>query len=234
MEEKMSENFFVRSRNVWFPDFEEKMDAAQRRCQRTSFHGMLILMRYFRTEMTRQQFLLQFPAQEIPEKCFPSDREKYLQMKALCAAYQNGEISGTELDERLLFCFRARPVEDVFAPAFESWDEIHDLLSRLQRKTDRLPVYFDGLGWSAYLKGLITGRQYAEAHMAFDTGSYLQMLLEYGIDKENLKETYSAEISVCLRLRKLCSDYRYELISTGEFETQFLQLAGEFCGNNPE
>ena len=236
MEENKSQHYFKHSPNVWFPDLEEKMEGAQRRWQRTSFDGMLELLRYFRSEITRQQFLHQFLRQGLPEKLLPSDREKYLQIKTLCTDHLEQKISDAELDEGLLLCFRARPAGDVFAPAFEDWEEIKALISGLEKKSAALPCYFDGLGWCGYLRGLVTSHQYAEGILAWDTGGYLAQLCDYGVDsvKTSLRERYQREVSVSLHLRDLCIDYKKELMTTEAFNAQFLQLAREFCADTGE
>ena len=232
MDDTLVQDYFIRSRNVWFPDFETVIERREQRFRRQSFHAMLALIRYFRSEITRQQFLSQFLADEAPERCF--DETQYTHIRALCAAYQRKEISAAEFDEQILVSFRAKPVDDVFSPPFELWDEAVCLISRLRKKSERLPFYLDGFGWVGYLLGNVPRQFYVKA--VGDAGSYLCQLREYGVDaiKEALKETYSMEVSVALDLRKLCIGYKTGAISNEDFDRQFLQLAREFCADIPE
>ena len=64
-----------------------------------------------------------------------------------------------------------------------------------------------------------------------DTGDHLCQLLAYGTDavKEDLNDKYSMEVSVALRLRELCMNYKNGSLSSDEFDCRFLQLAGDFC-----
>jgi hypothetical protein len=221
--------YFIRSCNVWFPDFEEKIECKEQHYQKRSFHAMLVLLRYFRSEITREAFLFQFFAQDPPEKLLSIDKTPYLQIKEFCAAYQNKEISAAEFDEKVLISFRARPLDGVFSPPFELWSDVVCLISRLERKQKCLPIWFDFLGWTGYLKGNVTIQQYLE--IAGDSGDYLCQLLDYGTDavKEELNKTYSKEVAAALHLRKLCIDYKDELLSQEAFDNRFLQLAKDFC-----
>lgn len=225
--------YFVRSQKVWFPDFDEILQSEFELYSKyqNNYSSLIAVISYFRKELSRAQFVTHFSKQEMPQKMLIKHRRLYDCAQKLSIAYQNGSISAAEFDEQLLLAFRNRPTEDVFSPVYELWDEITFLISRLEKKSNHLPIYFDGLGWGGYLKGYITRRQYAETHSNFDAGGYLAQVLDYGVDaeKENLKNNYGTEISVCLRLRKLCSDYQAGSILPNEFDSQFLQLAMEFC-----
>lgn len=229
MEEVWTQEYFIRSRNVWFPDFEEKIEDMDTRCQKRNFHGMLALLCYFRGEITREAFLRQFLAQKAPEKMLLREKTQYIQIKELCLAYQDKEISDAEFDEKVLISFRARPLDGVFSPPFELWSDVVCLISRLERKQKCLPIWFDFLGWTGYLKGNVTIQQYLE--IAGDSGDYLCQLLDYGTDavKEELNKTYSKEVAAALGLRKLCIDYKNELLCQSDFDNRFLHLAKEFC-----
>ena len=232
MEDTQTQSYFIRSCNVWYPDFETKIERREEAFQRESFHAMLALIRYFRSEITRQQFLSQFLADEAPEQSIYET--KYSHIRSLCAAYQRKEISDAELDEQILVSFRAKPVDDVFSPPFALWDEVVCLISRLKKKMERLPIYFDGFCWVGYLLGNMPRQVFVEA--VGDAASYLCRLQAYGFEyvKEALKETYSKEVSVALRLRKLCIDYKTGSISNDDFDHQVLELAREFCSDIPE
>jgi len=229
MEDTLVQEYFIKSRNVWFPDFEKEMERKSLRYQKSSFPSMLALLCYFRSEITRNQFLSQFLTQKAPEKLLSIDRRPYLQIKEYCISYQNKEISSAEFDEKILLSFRARPSDDVFSPSFEAWNEVIHLISRLEEKTNRLPFYFDGLGWIGYLMGNVTRQLYVKT--VCDTGDHLCQLLAYGTDavKEDLNDKYSMEVSVALRLRELCMNYKNGSLSSDEFDCRFLQLAGDFC-----
>lgn len=228
-EKELSVRYFERPHTVWFPDLEEEMERMERRYRKSDFHAMLALLSYFRREITGQQLLRQVFSEEAPKKLLPSDLKKYTRIKELCGSCRQEEISGPALDEQLLLCFRGRPTEDVFAPAYEAWEGIKGLISRLEQKMKALPVYFDGLGWGSYLKGTVTGREYAGHNLSWDPGGYLAQILVYGTDAEAIGEAYRREISVCVSLRKLCLDYKAELLSPEEFAAGFLALAEEFC-----
>lgn len=122
-------------------------------------------------------------------------------------------------------------VQDHFV---KSNNEISDLISRLRKKSNRLPFYLDGFGWVGYLLGNVTRQEYV--NIVGDTGDHLCRLLAYGTDelKKDLNEKYSMEVSVVLRLRKLCIDYKNGLLLQDDFDDQFLQLAREFCSDIPE
>lgn len=230
------QEYFVRSSKIWFPDFVETIEEEHDRYSRYSsdFSGLRALLSFFRGELTRVQFADCFLKYDAPHKMLSKQRRLYYRTQELCVAYQNRSISDVEFDEQLLLAFRNRPTEDVFSPAFESWGEITALISLLEKKSKQLPVHFDGLAWGTYLKGIVTSRQYAAAYLAFDTGSHLTQVMSYGADKERLRKNYSMEISVCLRLNKLCFDYDNKLLSPDDFKLQFLQLAKEFCSDIKE
>ena len=232
------QDYFVKSKKVWFPDFSEMLETQGELYSKSKYDlsSLLTVLRYFRRELSKKQFATYFLEQKAPEKMLSKQRELYNCAHELCMAYQNQSISNTEFDERLLLAFRHRPTEDVFLPVFESWDEINSLISRLEKKGNRLPIYFDGLGWNGYLKGIVTSRQYVEWHLNWGTGDHLCQLLACGTDemKKDLNETYSMEVSVVLRLRELCMEYRDQLVSPDSFEAQFLELAREFSSNIPE
>lgn len=235
-ESLQAQNYFARSNRIWFPDFEGVVQDEKRRYGKNvnNFSSLISVLRFFQQNLSRSQFVSQFLEQVAPQKMLSKDRQFYNRTRELCISYQNRTISNSEFDEQILLSFRNRPTEDVYTPTYESWTETTLLLSRLKRKEESLPHYFDGLGWNAYLKGIVTSRQYAERHLAWDTGGYLAQLLSYGVDKANLKEKYSAEISVCIRLRKLCIDYKDALLSKNDFDEQFLGLAREFCSDISE
>lgn len=231
-----SQDYFVKSQNIWFPDFEKVLQAETEYCDdysdSSNYSGIIAILSFLRKEVTREQFVTYFLEQDPPQKTlFSKHREQYNRVHELCSAYQNHSISDTEFDEQLLLSFRNRPTEDVFSPEPELWDEVTLLISRLETKAKRLPVYFDCLALGVYLKGALTKQQYVKLQSISDTGGYLAQLLEYGVDsvKQELKETYSMEVSVCLRLRKLFIDYKEGLISADEFDSRFLQLVREFC-----
>ena len=240
------QDYFARSNKVWFPDFEETLEQREDLYRRIyGKHPAVVscftsVLQYLRGELSRpqfaEQFLTHFSEQGEPPRMLSAHRKVYKSAYELCTAYQSRLISNAEFDEQLLLSFRDRPTGDVFSPAFESWDTFKSLISKLEKKSQCLPVYFDGISWNGYLKGNVESRRYAELYLAGGTGDYLCQLLEYGADtvKESLKETYSMEVSVALRLRKLCMDYRDELLSHDDFEAQFLLLAEEFCSNIPE
>ena len=231
MEDIGVQEYFIKSCNVWFPDFEKKIEDKGLHYRKISFYAMLTLLCYFRSEITRNQFLSQFLTQKAPEKLLSIDRRPYLQIKEYCISYQNKEISSVEFDEKILLSFRARPSDDVFSPSFEAWNEVIHLISRSEEKTNRLPFYFDGLGWSGYLMGNVTRQLYVKT--VCDTGDHLCQLLAYGTDavKEDLNDKYSMEVSVALRLRELCMNYKNGSLSSDEFDCRFLQLAGDFCSD---
>ena len=66
-----------------------------------------------------------------------------------------------------------------------------------------------------------------------DAADHLCLLLEYGTNavKEDLKEKYSLEVSVALGLRELCMNYMDGLLSSDQFDCQFLQLTRDFCSD---
>ena len=230
MEDTQAQNYFIRSCNVWFPDFETVIENTEPRFWKQSFHALLALLCYFRSEITRKQFLSQFFACEVPKKIFPSDKVLYSQIRLLGSAYQNKEVSNAEFDEQLLLAFRRRPTEDIFSPAFESWDECKRLISKLEKKR-KLPLWFDFVGWLGYLKGNVSRQQYVE--VVCSESDYLCQLLSLGTDfvKQELNEKYSMEVSVALHLRKLCIDYKHGLLLPDDFDVQFLLLAKEFCSD---
>ena len=232
-EDTRVQDYFIRSCNVWFPDFEERMKDKEQRYQKRSFHAMLDLLCYFRSKLTRQQFISRFVSQEAPEKILPSEKALYSQARSLCSAFQTRKISDAEFDEQLLLAFRERPTEDVFAPPFESWDEIKRLIYKFEHKR-KLPVWLDLLGWLGFLKGNVSRQPYAE--IVCGEGSHLCQLLEFGTDavKEDLNGKYSMEVSVALRLRKLGIDYKFNSLSNEDFDAQFLLLAKEFCSDIPD
>lgn len=237
-ENRQSQDYFDKSQKIWFPDFEkvlqEEAEYYDEYSNSSNYSGLIAVLCFFRKEHTRAQFVAYFLEQDPPQKkLLTKHRKLYNRAHELCTAYQNQLISDAEFDKQLLLSFRNRPTDDVFAPAPESWEEITLLISRLEAKSKRLPVYFDGLAWSAYLKGIATNQQYVQVQLARDTGGYLAQLLAYGVDsiKKELKEIYSMEVSVCMRLRKLCIDYKEELISSDDFISQFLLLAREFCSD---
>ena len=227
-------HYFKRSCRVWFPDFENVLERRKQHYQKQSSHPMLALVRYVRSDITRQQFLSLFSPHEMPENFFPTDNILYSRIRALCAAYQDRKLSDGEFDEQILIAFRSGPVDDVFSPPYESWDEILRLISRLETKVSRLPFYFDGLGWIGYLKGNAPRQQYV--NLTCDSADYLCLLLEYGVDtiKAALRETYATEVSVALRLRTLCMDCRNGSLLPDDFDHRFLELAQEFCRDIPE
>lgn len=231
MKDTSVQECFMKSPNVWFPDFEKELERKSFRYQKSSFHPMLTLLRYFRSEITRDQFLSQFLTQKAPDKLLSADKIPYLQIRAHCLSYQYKEISNAEFDEKILLSFRARPLDDTFSPPFESWNEVIHLISRLEHKTNRLPFYFDGLGWTGYLKGNAARHLYVRT--VCDTGDYLCQLLAYSTEdvKDNLNGKYSPEVSVALRLRELCTNYKDGLTTSDEFDCQYLQLAREFCSD---
>ena len=192
---------------------------------------MLVLLAYFRKEISRQQFLNRFLEQEVPQKILPSDRRKFLQVEALCKSSLNQRISDEAFDEQLLLCFRDRPCSDVFSPAFEQWNEMKCLISKLEQKEKCLPVHFDGIAWNGYLTGKITRREYVTLHLSWGTEEHLAHILAYGTDKESFAQKYAVEASVCMRLQKLCTAYRDALISSKDFDNCFLELAKEFCAD---
>lgn len=237
-ESVQSQDYFVKSPQIWFPDFEEMLEQREAHYRRLSadFSSLIAVVRFLRGELSRAQFVSQFLEQEAPGKMVSSHRVLYNCAQEVCTAYENRQICDEEFDEKLLLAFRNRPTGDVFTPAPEAWEDVTRLISRLEAKSDRLPVWFDGLGWVGYLKGIVTSRQYAEVHLAQDTAGSLAQLLTYGADsvKESLQETYSREVSVCLQLKNLCCDYRQERISRDDFNARLLLLAGEFCRDFPE
>ena len=228
-EDTRDQVYFIKSRNVWFPDFEKEIERKRVRYQKSSFLSMLALLCYFRSDITRDQFLSQFLTQKVPDNMFSTDKVLYLQIKKCCLSYQSKDISNADFDEKILLSFRARPLDDVFSPPFEAWNEVVQLISRLENKTNRLPFYFDGLGWIGYLMGNVTRQLYVKT--VCDAGDHLCQLLAYGTDtvKEDLHDKYSTEVSVALRLRELCMNYQHESLSSEEFDCRFLQLAGDFC-----
>ena len=230
-----SQDYFVKSPTIWFPDFSEVVENQGDYYGKSSsnFSSFIAILRVFHKELTRAQFAAYFLEQDAPQKMLSKHRKLYNCAQELCTAYRNRLISDVEFDEQLLLSFRNRPTEDVFSPSFESWDDITRLISRLEKKQTRLPVFFDGLAWNSYLKGIVTRRTYVEAHLDWDTGGYLAQLLAYGTDsvKDPLKEKYSTEVSVSMRLKNLCFDYKNDSLSPDDFESQFLQLAREFCSD---
>ncbi|MBQ9851368.1 MAG: hypothetical protein IJO37_00440 [Ruminiclostridium sp.] len=233
MEDTQAQKYFIRSCNVWFPDFETVIENMERRFRKQSFHALLALLCYFRSEITRQQFLSQFFACEVPKKLLPSDKVLYSEIRLLGSAYQNKEVSNAEFDEQLLLAFRRRPTEDIFSPAFDSWDECKRLISKLEKKC-KLPLWFDFVGWIGYLKGNVSRQQYVE--IVCSESDYLCQLLDFGTDdaKKDLTETYRAETSVVLRLRELCINYKKTILTQEDFDNRFLLLAREFCLDIPE
>jgi len=231
MEDIRDQEYFIKSCNVWFPDFEEAIESKEQRYQKQSVHGMLALMHYFRAEITRQQFLSRFLVQEAPK--LSADKIRYSQIRELCTAYQCKKLSDIEFDEKILLSFRGRPSGDVFSPAVESWDQIKSLISKLERKRT-LPPWLECFGWLGYLKGNVQRKPYAE--IVCGEGDYLCQLQEYGVEavKEDLKNKYSMEVSAALDLRALCMNYRDGSISPDEFDCRFIQLAREFCSDVPE
>ncbi|MBR2491450.1 MAG: hypothetical protein IKB65_08225 [Ruminiclostridium sp.] len=231
MEDTRDQEYFIKSRNVWFPDFEKEMERKSLRYQKSSFPSMLALLCYFRSEITRNQFLSEFLTQKAPDKMLSTDKLPYLQIKEYCLSYQNKEISDAEFDEKILLSFCARPLDGVFSPPFASWNEVVHLISRVENKTNHLPFYFDGLGWVGYLKGNVT--RYLYVKTVCDAGDHLCQLLQYGSDavKEDLNDKYSMEVSVALRLRELCMKYKDGSLSSDEFDCQYLQLAKDFCSD---
>ena len=226
-----SQDYFEKSQKIWFPDFTEMLEAEEGHYSKyaADFSSLIAVLRFFRKELSRAQFVTCFLELKTPQKMLHKPRDLYTRAHELCTAYQNQSICDTEFDEQLLLSFRNRPTEDVFTPAFELWDEINLLMSRLEEKSRRLPIHFDGTAWNSYLKGIVTRKQYAGCYLAFGTGDHLAQVLAYGVDKENFAKEYSQEISVCLHLRKLCIDYKAALLSPDSFDSRFLELAKEFC-----
>ena len=233
--ERASRDLFEQSKQIWFPDLAETLNEEKRLYSKygADFSSLTAVLRFFCRELTRSQFTAYFLEQKPPQKMLSRHRKLYQCAQKLCISYQERAISDAEFDDQLLLAFRNRPTEDVFSPAFETWSEIAYLITLLEKKSQSLPVYFDGLSWGAYLKGIVTGRQYAEAYLTVDTGGYLAQLLSYGADsvKASLSEQYSTEVSVCIRLRTLCIDYKHGSLSPVEFGSRFLQLAREFCSD---
>ncbi len=229
--DRQDQCFFSGSPNVWFPDFMEMVEAAQKHCARypTPFVSMNALLAYLRKEISRNQFVEQFLAQEVPRKILLSDRRVYLQVKALCDEYRSQNICAAEFDERLLLSFRARPVDDAFSPDFKQWKKITELILRLRQKEKKLPVHFDGIGWMAYLTGRLMRREYVEQHLTWSTGEHLSQYLTYGVGAEEFAEKYASEITVCMKLRTLCMEYKDGKETAEEFDRQMLNLAQEFC-----
>ena len=230
-----TQNYFEKSCNVWFPYFEEMIAQMEQRYQKypVPFTAMLAMISYFRTQISRQQFLAQFFAQEAPQKLLPSDRGKYVQVKKICTAYQNNDICNTDLDEQLLLCFRSRPTDNVFSPAFEEWNDICNLMSRLTKKMKTLPVHFDGTSWNVYLCGKLKRNEYVDVLLAWKLTEQL-LHPAYVTDTDAFVKKYATEISVCMNLHKLCTEYKNGLFSTDYFDTRFLELAKAFCSDIPE
>ena len=229
--DRQNQCFFSGSPNVWFPDFMETVEAAQKRCERypTPFVSMNALLDYLRKEISRNQLIEQFLAQEAPRKILQSDRRVYLQVKALCEEYRNQKMCAAEFDERLLLSFRARPVDDTFSPDFKQWEKMNELILRLREKEKKLPVHFDGIGWMAYLTGRLTRSAYVQQYLEWGVGEHLSQYLTYGVGAEEFAKKYALEIDVCMRLRTLCLEYRDGKEKAEEFDRQMLHLAQEFC-----
>ena len=228
-------NNFQQPRNIWFPDFEEVLASRERRWGRNAaaFENLTALLHYFRGEQSRKQFLQQFFSQEPPGKMLKADRTLYCRVYTLCSDYRSGTLDDEALDTQLFLSFRDRPLEDVFVPALEQWEEILDLLSRLAQKMRTLPVHFDGLAWNAYLSGRMTRAAYTGACLTAATADHLAQLAAYGTEKETFAQQYAAEIALCTELKNLCLEYRQNLLSADFFDARFLKLAAAFCADIP-
>ena len=226
--------YFEKPSTIWFPDFEEVMEEKEGSFQKYSFFSGIALIRYFRGELTREQFISEFLAQEMPQKILSREKELYKQIQEWFYAVQQQIMCPADFDAQIFLAFRNRPAEDVFVPALDKQEEICKLMSRLKQKDNRLPLSLFRIPWNPYLSGRFTRKECTELFLASGTYEYLARRVAYGIDKEDLAAKYRTEIAVCLRLWQLCLAQRDNSVSKDSFDTQFVALATEFCADIPE
>jgi len=223
-----SDTFFIRSRSIWFPDFEQALVSLEQRCavMPPPTDALRCILAYFRGEISRGAFIARFPALPCPPKMLRRERALYECAAAFCA---DGE-SAEGFDDRLLLCLRSRPGEDVFSPSFEAWEELCALICRIQTKQTRLPQPLSGVGWCAYLNGNVTRAEFSRGYFVKGIPKPTEDSLFPGFDTAAPDAQYSAEFAACWELAKLCREYREGSLSPEAFDLRYLELAHRFCG----
>jgi len=222
---------FCQPEDMWFPDFWEVLEEAEDRYARNPerFGGMMAVAGYFRGKYPPEDFAARFLAAEQPAKMLRRDREQYLQIQAICAAFQEKNLEKSEFDRTLAALFGGRPQEDVFSPPMDRREEIRALIDRLEQEKRVLPIQFDFVNWKGYLSGRLTRREFTQWYRGLKAWEQLEAFLNEPGDKEEFRIRYARKIAVCAGLNTLCVRFQNGEADPAAFDTEYLALAYRFA-----